>query len=79
LYSEIELDNVTAIALELANRACSHAVITINTTIDAFPTDIDLFVYNMTSYYTSTKFIGIMIDIKASKCSIVGYSQFLTL
>ena len=79
LYSEIEPDNMTTIALKLANRACSHAVITINTTIDVFPTNIDLFVYNITLYYTSTKFIGIIIDIKASKYSIVGYSQFLTL
>ena len=79
LYSEIELDNTTAIALELANRAYSHVVITINTTIDAFPTNIDPFAYNTTLYYTSIKFIGIIIDTRASKRSIAGYSQFLTL
>jgi hypothetical protein len=70
---------MTAIALELANRVYSYAVTTINTIIDAFPTDTDLFVYNTTLYYTSTKFMGIMIDTRASKYSIVGYSQFLAL
>ena len=79
LYGEIELNNTTAIALKLANRVYSHAVITINTTIDIFPTNIDLFAYNITLYYTSTKFMGIIIDTKASKHFIVGYSQFLTL
>ena len=77
LYSKIKLNNITAIALKLANRAYSHVVITINTTINAFLTDIDLFVYNITLYYTSIKFIGIIINTKASKYFIVGYSQFL--
>jgi len=44
---------------------------------DTFPTDIDPFVYNMTLYYTSIKFIGVIIDTGASKCSTAGYSQFL--
>jgi len=79
LYSEIELDNVTAIALELANRAYSHAVTIINTIIDVFTTNMDLFAYNITLRYTSTKFMGVIIDIRASKRSIVGYSWFLAL
>ena len=74
LYGEIELDNITTIALELANRAYSHVVITIDTTIDAFPTNTDPFAYNTTLYYTSIKFIGIIINTKASKRSIAGYS-----
>ena len=75
LYSKIKLDNTTAIALELANRAYSHAISTINTIIDAFTIDIDPFAYNTTLYYTSTKFIGIMIDTtRASKHSTTGYS-----
>ena len=73
LYGKIKLDNITAIALELANRAYSHVVITINTIIDAFTTNTDLFAYNTTLYYTLIKFIGIIIDISASKHSIVGY------
>ena len=79
LYGEIKLDNATAIALELANRAYSHVVTTINTIIDAFTTNIDPFIYNITSRYTSIKFIGVIIDIRASKRSIVGYGQFLVL
>jgi len=73
LYSEIELDNVTAIALELANRAYSYVVITINTTIDVFTTNIDPFAYNITLCYTLINFIGIIINTRASKRSIVGY------
>jgi len=73
LYGEIELDNITAIALELANRAYSHAVTTINTMIDVFTTNTDPFAYNITLCYTSIKFMGVMIDTRASKRSIVGY------
>jgi len=74
LYSKIKLDNITAIALELANRAYSHIVTTINTITDAFTTNTDPFIYNTTLHYTLTKFIGVIINTKASKCSIVGYS-----
>ena len=79
LYGKIKLDNVTAIALELANRAYSYVVTTINTIIDAFPTNTDPFTYNITSHYTSIKFMGVIINTRASKRSIVGYGQFLTL
>jgi len=73
-YGKIKLDNATAIALELANRVYSHVVITIDTIIDVFPTNIDPFTYNTTLRYTSIKFIGVIIDTRASKYSIVGYS-----
>ena len=53
--------------------ACRHAVTTTNTTTNAFPTNTDLFAYNITLCYTSTKFIGAMIDTRASKCSIAGH------
>ena len=79
LYSEIELDNVTATALELANKAYSHTVTTINTTTNAFTTNTDPFIYNMTLHYTSTKFMGVMIDTGASKYFTAGYNQFLAL
>ena len=79
LYGEIELNNITAIALELANRVYNYAVTTINITTDVFLTDIDPFIYNITLYYTSIKFMGIIIDIKASKYSTAGYSQFFIL
>ena len=79
LYSEIEPDNAIAIASELANKVYSHVVTTIDIITDIFLTNIDPFIYNTTLYYTSIKFIGIIIDIKAFKRSIVGYSQFLIL
>ena len=74
LYGEIEPDNITVIALKLANRAYSHTVITINTTIDIFFTNIYLFIYNTTLYYISIKFISIIIDIKTSKYFTVEYN-----
>ena len=70
---------MTAIALELADRAYSYTVTAINTTTDIFLTNTDPFTYNMTLHYTFIKFIGIIIDTKASKCSTAGYGQFLTL
>ena len=79
LYSKIELDNATTIALELANRVYSYVVTTIDTIIDIFPTNIDPFAYNTTLYYTSIKFIGIIINTRAFKRSIAEYSQFFTL
>ncbi len=79
LYSKIKLNNITIITLKLANRVYNHAVTTINTTTDAFPTNTNPFTYNITSHYTSTKFMGIIINTKVSKCSIAGYSQFLAL
>ena len=72
--SYIELNNITTIALELANKVCSYIIIIINTTTDAFPTNIDLFAYNITLYYTSIQFIGIIIDTKASKYFTAEYS-----
>jgi hypothetical protein len=74
LYGKIELDNATVTALELANRVYSYAVITIDTTIDIFHTKTDPFTYNITLYYTSIKFIGIIINTRASKRSTAGYS-----
>ena len=74
LYGEIKLNNTTTTALKLANKVYSYAVTTINTTIDVFPTNTDPFAYNTTSYYTSIKFMGIIINTKASKHFTVEYS-----
>ena len=54
-------------------------VTTINNIVPLI-TDQDPFTYNITistSHYTADKFIGIIINIGASKQSIAGYSQFL--
>jgi hypothetical protein len=62
------------ITLKLVNRVYRYAVTIINTIINIFLTDTDPFIYNITSYYTSIKFIGAITDTKAPKRSIVGYS-----
>ena len=77
LYSEIELNNITIIALKLVNRVYSYAVTTINTIINAFPININPFTYNITLYYTFINFIDKIIDTKAFKYFLIGYSQFL--
>ena len=65
-------------AINLANKAFSHLIITIDSIIP-FVTDKDLFIYNITtSCYTVDRFLGIIINIKASKRSTAEYSQFLT-
>jgi hypothetical protein len=75
----VEQYKAISIAATLADKAFSHLVTTIDNIIPPI-TDQDPFIYNatiFTSYYTADKFIGIIIDIKASKQSTVGYSQFL--
>ena len=66
--------------MELANKACAYLFTASVDIID--PTIItDPFVYSITvkSCYTSTVFIGIMIDTSASKKSTAGYRQFQAL
>ena len=63
-------------AVILANKAFSHLVTTIDNIVP-FITDQDPFTYNTTifiSRYTVDNFIGIIINIKAFKQSIVKYS-----
>jgi hypothetical protein len=79
---------------ELANKACAHLLTTptdaIDTATEAYahllttPTDAteaNLFVYSMTakSRYTSTVFIGIIVDTDAFKKSTTSYKQFQAL
>ena len=74
----MEQHKTISIAATLANKAFSHSVTTIDNIVPLI-TNQDPFTYNTTtsiSYYTTDKFIGIIIDIKASKQSIIGYSQF---
>jgi len=66
-------------AATLADKAFGYLVITIDNIVPLI-TDQDPFTYNTTtstSRYTVDKFIGIIINIEASKQSTVGYSQFL--
>jgi hypothetical protein len=68
-----------SITAKLANRACQHALTSLDTTRTG--EEANLFVYTTVaiSCYGSAEFIGIMINTGASKRSIVGYSQYLAL
>jgi hypothetical protein len=82
------------VSAELANKACAHLLTAPTNAIDTVteacahllttPTDAteaDLFVYSITakSRYTSTVFVGIMVNTGASKKFIAGYRQFQAL
>jgi hypothetical protein len=72
---------IYTINTELANKAFSHLLTMINTTETTTTPNTDPFVYNAStkSHYTSTVFIGIIIDIGASRKFTTGYGQFQTL
>ena len=75
----MEQHKAISIAAILTNKAFSHLVTIIDNIVPLI-TDQDPFIYNITistSCYTVDKFIGIIINIRASKQSIIGYSQFL--
>jgi hypothetical protein len=63
-------------AIDTATEACAHLL---TTPTDA--TEADPFVYSTTakSRYTSTVFIGIIVNTSAFKKSIAGYKQFQAL
>jgi len=79
LFRTLITDEVTSISIELANKACAYLL----TVTSMEPTtETDLFNYNITtavSRYTSTVFMGIMIDTSTLKKSIAGYRQFQAL
>ena len=78
-YSEINSNNAVLTVTELANRACRHALTYDNEASSI--EDNDLFTYTSVTIlrYTSTKFIGVIIDTGASQRSIAGYGQYLAL
>ena len=55
--------------------AYRYTVTITNTITDAFPTNIDPFAYNTTLCYTSTKFMGVIINIGVSKQSTAGIAN----
>jgi len=73
LFGTLTTDEATSISVELANKACAYLLTA--TSIEP-TTETDPFNYNTTtaaSCYTSTVFMGIMIDISALKKSMAGY------
>ena len=79
-FGDLTSEEATSTCIELANKAFSHSLTVINTTETTTP-NTDPFAYNAStkSHYTSTVFMGIMIDTRASRKSIAGYSQFQAL
>jgi hypothetical protein len=93
-FGTLSASEAASVSAELANKACAHLLTAPTDTIDTAteacahllttPTDAteaDLFVYSMTakSRYTSTVFVGIMVDTGASKKSTADYRQFQAL
>jgi len=73
LFGTLTIDEVTSISIELANKACAYLL----TATSMEPTtEINPFNYNTTTAalrYTSTVFIGIIINTGALKKSTAGY------
>jgi hypothetical protein len=76
-FGTLSANKAAFVSAELANKACAH-LLTTPTDATGPATEADLFVYNTTatSRYTSTVFVGIMVDTGASKKSTAGYRQF---
>jgi len=76
LFGTLTIDEVTSISIELANKAYAYLF----TTTSIKPTtEANLFNYNIitaVSRYTSTVFMGIIINTSTLKKSMAGYGQF---
>jgi len=73
LFRTLTIDEATSISIELANKACAY-LLTITSTEPT--TETNPFNYNTITAvlrYTSTVFMGIIIDTSALKKSIAGY------
>ena len=70
-------NKVTSISTALANKAFSYLLILKNITKPILTTDPFIYTLNtFSSQYTLDMFLGIIINIKASRKSIASYSQF---
>ena len=79
-FRDLISDEVTSTCIKLANKAFSYLFTAINTT-EITTLNTDPFTYNTStkSHYTSTVFMGIMINTGALRKSTAGYSQFQAL
>jgi len=76
LFGTLTIDEAISISVELANKAYAYLLTTISTEPT---TETDPFNYNITTAalrYTSTVFMGIIINTSALKKSMAGYGQF---
>jgi hypothetical protein len=79
-FGTLSAGEAASVSAELANKACAH-LLTAPTDATDPTTEADPFVYSTTakSRYTSTVFVGIMVDTGVSKKSTAGYRQFQAL
>jgi len=76
LFRTLTIDEATSISVELANKAYAYLLTIISTEPT---TEINPFNYNTTTAalrYTSTVFMGIIINTSTLKKSMAGYGQF---
>jgi len=80
------MEEATSISIELANKAYIYLLMALELTTESTMepyTETNPFAYSMATTtaprYTLMVFIGIIIDIGASRKSIAGYSQFQAL
>ena len=75
-FGNLTPNKATSAYTKLANKAFSYLLTTINTTEITTVLNTDSFAYNTStkSHYTSTVFMGIMINIGALRKSIASYS-----
>ena len=80
IFRDLTSNKATSTCIKLANKAFSYLFTAINTT-ETTTLNTDSFVYNTStkSCYTSTVFIGIIIDTGALRKSTASYSQFQAL
>jgi len=79
LFRTLTIDKATSTSIELANKAYAYLLTIISTEPT---TETDPFNYNIitaASRYTSTVFMGIIIDTGTLKKSMAGYGQFQAL
>ena len=74
-FRDLTSNKATSTYIKLANKAFSYSFTIINT-IEIITLNTNPFVYNTStkSYYTLTVFIGIIINIGASRKSTTSYS-----
>ena len=76
-FKELILNIITFISTILANKAFSHLLILKDITRPTLTTGSFIYILNISSsQYTLNIFLGIIVNIKASRKSIASYSQF---
>jgi hypothetical protein len=80
VFGELTPNKTTSISIILANKAFSYLLILEDITEPTLVIDPFIYILNISSSrYTSDVFLGIIIDIRASRKFTAGYNQFQAL